>query len=113
VVQDVVQSVAHYRDVLGFHVEFVYGEPTFYAGVARDGVTIHLQAATQTKRHPGCGGVNVFVPDVDALFAELRARGARTLNEPKDYPYGMRDFDVNDLDGNHLCFGTESRQTPS
>jgi uncharacterized glyoxalase superfamily protein PhnB len=48
--------------------------------------------------------------DVDFLFQELKSRGARILNEPKDYPYGMRDFDVNDLDGNQLCFGMESKQ---
>ena len=35
VVKDVGKSVAHYRDVLGFHVEFTYGEPTCYAGVER------------------------------------------------------------------------------
>jgi uncharacterized glyoxalase superfamily protein PhnB len=108
VVQDVPRSVEHYRDVLGFHIEFTYGEPTFYAGVARDDVVIHLQAASETKRQPGHGGVNIFVTDVDALYQELKSRGARTLNEPTDYPYGMRDFDVHDLDGNHLCFGMES-----
>jgi uncharacterized glyoxalase superfamily protein PhnB len=108
VVQDVLRSVEHYRDALGFDTEFTYGEPTFYAGVARDGVVIHLQAASETKRQPGHGGVNIFVTDVDALYRELTSRGARTLNEPTDYPYGMRDFDVHDLDGNHLCFGMES-----
>jgi uncharacterized glyoxalase superfamily protein PhnB len=111
VVQDVLRSVEHYRDALGFQTVFTYGEPTFYAGVARDGITIHLQAASATKRQLGQGAVNVFVSDVDALFEELRSRGARTLNEPKDYPYGMRDFDVTDLDGNHLCFGMESKST--
>ena len=90
VVQDVLRSVEHYRDVLGFHTEFTYGQPTFYAGVERDGVVIHLQAASETKRQPGHGAVNVFVTDVDALYQELKSRGARTLNEPKDYPYGMR-----------------------
>ena len=110
VVQDVLRSVEHYRDVLGFHTEFMYGQPTFYAGVERDGVAIHLQAASETKRQPGHGAVNVFVADVDALYQELKARGARTLNEPKDYPYGMRDFDITDLDGNQLCFGMESKQ---
>ena len=108
VVKDVLRSVEHYRDVLGFHTEFTYGQPTFYAGVERDGVVIHLQAASETKRRPGHGAVNVFVTDVDALYEELKSRGARTLNEPKDYPYGMRDFDIHDLDGNQLCFGTES-----
>ena len=109
VVQDVLQSVEHYRDVLGFHTEFTYGQPTFYAGVERDGVTIHLQAASESKRLPGQGAINIFVTDVDALYRELKAQGANTLNAPKDYPYGMRDFDVHDLDGNHLCFGMESK----
>ena len=113
VVSDVLRSVAHYRDVLGFQVEFTYGEPTFYAGVERGGVLIYLQAAGETKRQPGQGAVNVFVTDVDALYGELNSRGARTLNEPKDYPYGMRDFDVHDLDGNQLCFGMESRAAAS
>jgi uncharacterized glyoxalase superfamily protein PhnB len=113
VVQDVLRSVEHYRDVLGFHTEFTYGQPTFYAGVERDNVAIHFQAASETKRQPGHGGVNIFVTDVDALYHELKARGASTLNEPKDYAYGMRDFDINDLDGNQLCFGMESKQQPT
>jgi hypothetical protein len=36
-------------------------------GVERDDVVIHLQAASETKRQPGHGAVNVFVTDVDAL----------------------------------------------
>jgi uncharacterized glyoxalase superfamily protein PhnB len=105
VVQDVLRSVEHYRDVLGFRVEFTYGEPTFYAGVERDNVAIHLQAASETKRQPGHGAINVFVTGVDALYQELKSRGARTTEEPADRPYGMRDFDIVDLDGNQLSFG--------
>jgi uncharacterized glyoxalase superfamily protein PhnB len=105
VVHDVLRSVEHYRDVLGFRVEFTYGDPTFYAGVERDNVGIHLQAASETKRQPGHGAINVFVTGVDALYQELKARGARTTEEPADRPYGMRDFDIVDLDGNQLSFG--------
>ena len=110
VVKDVLRSVQHYCEVLGFHTEFTYGEPTFYAGVERDGVLIHLQAASETKRQPGHGAVNVFVTDVDALYREFQSKGARTVKEPKDYPYGMRDFDIHDLDGNQICFGMESKR---
>ena len=110
VVRDVLKSVEHYRDVLGFRAEFTYGQPTFYAGVERDNVTIHLQSASETTRQPGHGAVNVFVTDVDGLYQELKSRGAKTLNEPKDYPYGMRDFDIEDPDGNRMCFGMASKQ---
>ena len=109
VVADVLKSVAHYVDVLGFRQRFVYGEPVFYAGVERDEVQIHLQAAHETSRPVGRGAVNVFVTEVDALYDELKARGARIPKPPQNYPYGMRDFDLDDLDGNRLTFGMSTK----
>jgi uncharacterized glyoxalase superfamily protein PhnB len=50
----------------------------------------------------------VFVRDVDAVYAELAARGARIVKPPQNYDYGMRDFDLIDLDGNQLTFGMGS-----
>ena len=108
VVKDVGKSVAHYQDVLGFHVDFTYGSPASYAGVERGGVLIHLQAAADSQRQPGQAAVYIFVTDVDALYDELRSRAARILVEPKNYPYGMRDFEITDLDGNQLSFGMDS-----
>jgi uncharacterized glyoxalase superfamily protein PhnB len=108
VVRDVGESVAHYRDVLGFHVEFTYGEPAFYAGVERGEVSIHLQAATDTERQTGQAAIYIFVTAVDALYEELRSRGALVLGEPNDYSYGMRDFAIRDPDGNQLVFGMET-----
>ena len=106
-VRDLAASVAHYRDVLGFTVTFQYGEPAFYACLCRDEVAIHLRAGTRWT--PGNGAIAVFVKDVDALHAELIARGAKVLKPPQDYDYGMRDFDVADPDGNQLTFGMETQ----
>jgi len=108
VVRDIGASVAWYRDVLGFEVAFLYGEPAFYAGVCRGEATIHLQAASATKRQPGQGAANVFTADVDAYHAEIGQHGATVETPPADRPYGMRDFDIRDPDGNSLCFGSES-----
>ncbi len=108
-VADVLRSVEHYRDVLGFRTAFTYGDPPFYAGVERGNVLIFLQATSETTREPGHGSVYIFVTDVDAIYEELKARGAKTINEPKDYPYGMRDFDIQDPDGNQLSFGAETK----
>jgi uncharacterized glyoxalase superfamily protein PhnB len=46
-----------------------------------------------------------FVGSADDVHRELVARGARVVKPPATYPYGMRDFDVEDLDGNSLVFG--------
>ncbi len=106
-VRDIAASIAHYRDVLGFDVTFEYGKPTFYACLCRDEVALHLIDATRTERLPGNGAICIFVKDVDRLYNDLRERKARVVKEPQTYPYGMRDFDVLDPDGNQLVFGME------
>jgi catechol 2,3-dioxygenase-like lactoylglutathione lyase family enzyme len=106
VVRDIAASLAYYRDALGFEIAFTWGEPTYYAGVCRGSVTIHLQAASQTKCPPGAASLCVFVGSADGVHRELVARGARILQAPASYPYGMRDFDVVDLDGNRIVFGS-------
>jgi catechol 2,3-dioxygenase-like lactoylglutathione lyase family enzyme len=108
VVNNIAESIAYYRDSLGFTVTFQYGSPTFYACLCRDEVALHLLAAHQTKRLPGNGGICVFVRDVDQAHADLASRGAKVIKAPQNYDYGMRDFDVVDLDGNHLTFGMGS-----
>ncbi len=109
VVADLAASVAYYRDALGFDVTFVYGEPNYYACLCREDAGLHLIASTQTKRLPGHGAICLFVEDVDAIHAELAARGAKVLVPPQDYAYGMRDFNVGDLDGNQLIIGMASK----
>ena len=49
-VRDIIASVKHYHDVLGFEVTFQYGEPVFYACLCRDEVSLHLLAAHETKQ---------------------------------------------------------------
>jgi catechol 2,3-dioxygenase-like lactoylglutathione lyase family enzyme len=110
-VKDVMASLAYYREKLGFDIAFEYGKPTFYVGLCSGAVTLHLIAASKTTRQPGHGAVSISVDDVDALHANLVKRGAKVLKEPQDYDYGLRDFDVADLDGNMIFFGMESKKS--
>jgi catechol 2,3-dioxygenase-like lactoylglutathione lyase family enzyme len=108
IVSDLTKSIEYYRDALGFTVTFQYGSPPSYACLCRDEVALHLLASKRTKRLPGNGGICVFVKDVDRLHTDLVSRGANLINTPQDRDYGMRDFDVVDLDGNQLTFGNEA-----
>ena len=108
VVSNISRSIEYYRDALAFTVTFQYGKPTFCACLRRDEVALHLLAAHETKRLPGHGGICVFVKDVDAVHSELAMRGANIIKPPQNYEYGMRDFEVVDLDGNHITFGMQA-----
>src|SRR5258708_19584882 len=84
-VKNVLESLAYYRDKLGFDVAFEYGTPTFYVGLCSGEVTLHLVAASQTPRLPGHGAVSIFVDDVDALHAELVKPPPNLPTHPKHY----------------------------
>jgi uncharacterized glyoxalase superfamily protein PhnB len=55
------------------------------------------------------GGLSVFVNDVDAHFARVKAAGALVEREPEDQPYGLRDCSVRDPEGHHWWFSQELR----
>jgi len=96
---DVAAAVAWYRDVLGFRINYQQQD----LGVMdRDAITLLLIA--RTERHTGIGSCEVFVSDADALYEELAAKGAGVLGPPVSRPWGLRDFQVIDLDGNRITF---------
>lgn len=53
-------------------------------------------------------GIGVFtyieVADVDAYFLELKKKGVMTSSEPRDWPWGKREFALKDPDGYKLVF---------
>ena len=105
-VSDVEASLAFYTAVLGFSERFRFGD---YAGLEYGEVQIHLSGPASTnKRQVGQGSIYVFCDDVDAYHAEITGKGAVPQAPPKDYEYGMRDFVMEDPDGNLLGFGQEA-----
>ena len=100
-------ALKYYTDVFGFAEKFRFGD---YAGIELGEISLHLSSHNARNRPVGGGNVYVFCDEVDSYYADLKKKGARLLSEPKDYPYGMRDFAAVDLDGNHLGFGCESKK---
>ena len=53
-------------------------------------------------------GIGVFtyveVEDVDKQFEEVKGKGIKTSSEPKNYPWGKREFAVKDPDGYKIVF---------
>ena len=97
---------------LGFRVQFAYrpGGPAAdpcYMGLTRDGVWLHLSS------FPGdgvAGGVvYLAVEDVDALHAELVAKGVAIDSGPVDQTWGNREMYVRDPDRNGIRFIREGR----
>ncbi len=111
-VRDVVAAAEHYRDALGFSYTRFWGEPPKFVILDRDGLRLMLNQSPHGtvivphwKVDAGIWNVYYWVDDIDALFAEFTARGAKIDYGLDDKPYGIREFGIQDLDGYDIGFG--------
>jgi uncharacterized glyoxalase superfamily protein PhnB len=96
-------SVRYYVEVLGFK-NADWGNDDF-TSVNRDRAGIYLCRGGQ-----GQAGTWVWigVEDVEALYEEYQASGARIRHAPQNYPWAY-EMKVADPDGHVLRFGSEPR----
>jgi uncharacterized glyoxalase superfamily protein PhnB len=105
-VDDIDRSLPWYRDVLGFTVkerfekdgklmgvELVAGSTTFY--ISQD----DWKKGRDRKKGQGFSIYCTTGQNVDDLAAAIKARGGTLAQEPRDQPWGTRDFAVTDPDG--------------
>jgi uncharacterized glyoxalase superfamily protein PhnB len=83
--------------------------------VQRDGIQVFFNRADagsiRTDRVRGGYDVYLRVSGLDALVAELRARGADIMDGPEERIYGQRELVVRDCNGLVLAFGEPLRGT--
>jgi len=112
------ESLAFYRDVLGFDVRQDVGEgrmrwitvgPADQPGTsillappaADPGITDDERRTIVEMMAKGTyGWVLLATKDVDGTFEQLQAGGAEVVQEPIDQPYGVRDCAFRDPAGN-------------
>jgi predicted enzyme related to lactoylglutathione lyase len=115
IVDDVVASANYYRDKLGFNYKRFWNDPPSFAMVRRSDVVIMLAQLERTgvmrpnrlvDPEGGAWDAYIWVDDADALHAEYKSKGVNIVRGLFDQPYDCRDFEVEDLNGYRLCFGT-------
>lgn len=113
---DMPTAVAFYCDVLGFAIKSDPGggADSGWVLLDRKGTELMLNTAYEREDRPAepdpariaaHGDTCIYFgwEDLDGLYAELRAKGAKA-REPKVAPYGMKQLYVTDPDGFGLCF---------
>jgi uncharacterized glyoxalase superfamily protein PhnB len=92
------------------------GGGTVLVGGLTDQVRRHMEAVFGAEFRTGDPGwpqlgcaITVMVPDVDAHCARARGEGARLVSEPRDQPWGLRDYETVDLEGRMWNFSQHLR----
>jgi catechol 2,3-dioxygenase-like lactoylglutathione lyase family enzyme len=113
IVSDVDQTIAFYRDKLGFEQRLREPEESpFFGIIGRDGAQILIKSDRDVsplpnhKRHRYMRwDAFVYAPDPDALAAEFADHSAEFSVPLKDTQDGLRGFEITDPDGYVLFFG--------
>ncbi len=99
-VEDVERAQQHYRDVLGFDIGWLYPGKEIGA-VSRDGAAIFFRK----RNRPFDAVVHwVFTDDIDEMYRELQNSGANVVEPLAETPWGLRQFTIEDIDGNRFHF---------
>jgi uncharacterized glyoxalase superfamily protein PhnB len=112
-VANIKSSCEFYTKKLGFAVEFIYGEPPFYAQVARDNARLNLRLVSEpvfvadVRNREDLLSASVTVAttnEIKQLFLNYRAEGVHFHQALKREPWGARTFVVSDPDENLILF---------
>lgn len=112
-VSDMDRACAFFTGKLGFRVVFRYGDPPFYAQVARDGAALNLRHVDEPVFDPllrdresllSASLTVATAAVIEALYQEFAVSGAGFAQDLRTQPWGARDFIVRDPDGNLVHF---------
>ena len=111
IVANLDDSIAFYRDKLGFELRFMGPEnEPYFAILGRGRVELLLKSSgIPAPNHTRYGWARwdafISAGDPDALFEEYHAAGVTFRQSLKDDDDGLRGFEVTDSDGYVLFFG--------
>jgi len=116
IVNDLEASLAWYRDILGFIVtkEIRREDRLVAAHLVAGSVVLLLGQDDFAKGRDRAKGVAIRLhcvtgQDIDQLAAAVQERGGKLAQEPREQPWGARDFQVIDPDGFLLSISTGIR----
>ena len=97
------ESVAFYRDVLGWSVTQEWGGNGEDRGAILSGGAVKVVIAQRGPDKDALPNVHLDIHDVDARFRKMPP-GAHVVKAPEDTEWGTRWFVVKDPDGNLIAF---------
>jgi catechol 2,3-dioxygenase-like lactoylglutathione lyase family enzyme len=112
-VADIQRSCDFYTSKLGFAVEFIYGDPPFYAQVVRDNARLALRLVFEPvfvgdlrkREHLLSASITVGTAnEIKQLFLTYQAAGVFFHQALKQEPWGAETFILSDPDENLILF---------
>ncbi len=94
------EAIERLCEAFGFSVRIRMGDHRAQINVGDGAVILTKNEGTASLK----ASVMVRVDDVDTHYERALRSGVKILRAPTDYPYGERQYNVEDFAGHHWCF---------
>lgn len=112
-VRDVKETIAFYKDVLGFAGEWFWGDPIVFGGAQFGDVSAMFHQQPEIAQHIEGHEHHYWADEIDELHDRHRAAGAPIVSPIENKPWGIREYTVRDPNGYRLRFsGPRSFEKP-
>jgi uncharacterized glyoxalase superfamily protein PhnB len=98
---DIGDAIEWLRQAFGFTLRIRMGDHRAQLNVGDGGSVVLIEPSAGVSLRTA---VMVRVEDVNAHYERARRSSVNILREPTDFPYGERQYNVEDFAGHHWCF---------
>jgi catechol 2,3-dioxygenase-like lactoylglutathione lyase family enzyme len=108
-VKDVQQAIDFYTEGLGFVLAGMWkaqDETATFGIVRQDSITVGLNKSDRVGSAEKWAAY-FYVSDVEAFTDYVQSKGVRVLRGPETSLYNCREVELDDPDGNRLCFAED------
>ena len=103
-VKDLRQTLDFYRDSLGFHDEWTFGDKD--GGIRRDDMRLLFaedsEFVSDINNNDHRLPLMWFVDNIEEIFSEIKGRNIEIADDLKAHPYGLREFAFTDINGYYI-----------
>lgn len=101
-VPDVETACNWYVERLGFSIRFLWNDPPTHGAVLLDQACLHFWQGTPQLSE---NWLYFDISDLDEMYNRAVVNCVIVTKPPENYPWGMREFNAEDLNGYKIRFG--------
>lgn len=107
------ETIKYYTEVLGFNIDFTYpsDDNPLHVGFSIGGhpddtnvKKVHFHLSKSDDQKDSGGWLFINVNEVDEIYTFMQSQKAKISVEIDDFPWGYREFEIEDPNGNKFRF---------
>ena len=103
-VNDILETITYWHEVLGFPEKWTWGEPPNYGGVSWHGASIQFLLNPKLASVSKGNAIFIRVKELESLYNFHQKKNAIIVEPLENKPWGMAGYTVQEINGYYIVF---------